>query len=75
MRDPRRRRIDYLPGPAALDALRLAAQRYPDLRMPALLDKLVITGLSALAHEHWIAPPLHGRDRHRWRVPGLPERP
>ena len=61
-----RARIDYMPGSAALEALRLAAEMFPDMRPQALLDKLVITGLCAL---HWKAPALYGADRDLWRLP------
>ena len=64
-----RTRIDYAPGDAALEALSLAAERFPELRPQALLDKLVICGLSALAHKHWHAPYLYGKDRDAWRLP------
>ena len=61
-------RIDYMPGPAALDALALAAAMFPD-RPQALIDRLVICGLSALAHRHWRPPPLYGKNRDAWRLP------
>lgn len=61
-----RTRIDYMPGQAAFDALSLAADKFPDLRTQALIDKLVITGLCAL---HWKAPALYGADRDRWQLP------
>ena len=61
-----RARIDYMPGSAALEALGLAAEMFPDKRSQALLDKLVITGLCAL---HWKAPALYGAHRDRWKLP------
>ena len=61
-----RTRIDYMPGPAALDALELAVDMFPNLRPQALIDKLVITGLCAL---HWKPPSLYGSDRDRWELP------
>lgn len=61
-----RTRIDYMPGPAALEALGIAAEMFPDLRQQVLLDKLMITGLVAL---HWRMPALYGRDRDAWRLP------
>ena len=64
-----RTRIDYMPGAAALEALDVAAAMFPDTRQQALLDKLVITAVSALAHKHWHAPHLGGRDRDRWKLP------
>ena len=64
-----RDRIDYMPGGAALDALGLASAMFPNLRTQALLDKLVITAVSALTHEHWRAPALWGRDRDAWTLP------
>ena len=64
-----RTRIDYMPGPAALDALALAGEMFPNMRPQALLDKLVITAVSALAHKHWQPPSLWGRDRDAWKLP------
>jgi hypothetical protein len=64
-----RTRIDYMPGAAAVEALHIAADMFPDTRPQALLDKLVITAVSALAHKHWHAPYLGGRDRDRWKLP------
>ena len=49
MRKTGRTRIDYMPGAAALEALDIAAKMFPKTRPQALLDTLVIAGLSALA--------------------------
>lgn len=72
-----RTRIDYMPGKAAHEALVLASNMFPALRTQALLDKLVITALSALRHDSrpWRAPHLFGKDRDRWKLPTelLPE--
>ena len=65
-----RTRIDYMPGAAALEALAIAGELFPDARPQALLDKLVITAVSALAHKHWRAPYLSGSNRDRWKLPG-----
>ena len=62
-------RIDYMPSQAALDALALAAAMFPADRPQALLDRLLICGLSALAHRHWHPPYLGGKDRDKWRLP------
>lgn len=64
-----RTRLDYMPGDAACNALALAAQMFPNLRTQALIDKLVITGVSALSHHHWKPPGLYGKDRNKWRLP------
>ena len=68
-----RTRIDYMPGNAALDALALAGEMFPDMRPQALLDRLVITAVSALAHDRvhkrWEPPRLWGRDRDTWKLP------
>jgi len=69
MRNEDRRRIDYAPGNAALHAFDEARQVEPDLNLQALLDKLVILGAWALRVESH-PPPLHGRNRHRWRLRG-----
>ena len=62
-------RVDYMPGPAALEALKVAQAMHPDRNTQALIDRLVITGLSALVHGRWEPPRLHGRDRERWKLP------
>lgn len=62
-------RVDYMPGPAALEALEAAQALHPDCNTQALIDRLVITGLSALVHGHWAPPRLYGRDRERWKLP------
>ena len=68
-----RTRIDYMPGGAALDALALAQAMYPKLRTQALLDRLLITAVSALHHamhhRPWQAPGMWGNDRDRWKLP------
>ncbi|MCZ8109299.1 MAG: hypothetical protein ACK5Y8_00800 [Betaproteobacteria bacterium] len=62
-------RVDYMPGPAALEALQAAQGLHPRDNTQALLDRLVITGLSALVHGRWEPPRLFGRDREHWRLP------
>ena len=62
-------RVDYMPGPAALEALQTAQGLFPNSNTQALIDRLVITGLSALVHGHWKPPPLYGRDRDAWKLP------
>ena len=46
---------------------------YPDTRPQALLDKLVITAVSALVHDRdhkrWAPPRLWGQDRDAWKLP------
>lgn len=64
-----RTRIDYMPGQAAIDALRLAAERFPNKRPQALIDKLVITGFCALNWKLPEVPKLWGNDRDRWKLP------
>lgn len=68
-----RTRIDYMPGNAALDALALAAEMFPNLRNQALIDRLVITAVSALhhaaQHKPWQPPSMWGSDRDRWKLP------
>ena len=64
-----RTRIDYMPGSAAFEALGVAGAMFPNLRTQALIDKLVITAVSALAHQHWRPPALWGRDRDDWKLP------
>lgn len=62
-------RVDYMPGPAALEALKAAQALHPGSNTQALIDRLVITGLSALVHGRWEPPRLSGRDRERWKLP------
>ena len=62
-------RVDYMPCPAAVEALQAAQGLYPDNNTQALIDRLVITGLSALVQGHWRPPSLYGRDRNRWKLP------
>ena len=64
-----RTRIDYMPGATALEALQEAQELHPRDNTQALIDRLVITGLSALVHGHWQPPKLYGRDRERWQLP------
>jgi len=64
-----RKRIDYCPGDAARQALDAARLLRPNLRQQALIDYLIIAGLSALTHHPWAPPPLHGEDRDRWKLP------
>lgn len=70
MPDTTRLRLDYMPGAAALAALDRAASFFPSLARQALIDRLVICGLSALEHTHWQPPTLLGSNRDRWRLPG-----
>lgn len=62
-------RVDYMPGQAALEALQAAQALHPKDNTQALIDRLVITGLSALVHGHWEPPKLYGRNRQRWKLP------
>lgn len=66
-----RTRIDYMPGDAAYEALAMASYMFPALRTQAIIDKLVITAVSALQHDSnpWRPPYLPGKDRDRWRLP------
>lgn len=61
-------RVDYMPCPAAVAALEAAQALYPDSSTQALIDRLVITGLSALVLGHWQPPRLWG-NRDRWKLP------
>jgi len=70
-----RTRIDYRPCPAALEALKAAQKLHPDHITQRLLDRLVITGLSALLHGRWEPPKLNGRNRERWELPEALRRP
>ncbi len=68
-----RTRIDYMPGNAALDALALAGEMFPDTRPQALLYMLVITAVSALVHDRdhkrWEPPRSWGHNRHPCSLP------
>ena len=63
-----RTRVDYMPCDAAVEALQAAQELYPDANTQALIDRLVITGLSALVHGRWEPPSLWGH-RDRWELP------
>jgi len=64
-----RTRIDYTPGRAAVEALQAAQELHPRDNTQALIDRLVIVGLSVLAHPPWKLPNLWGNDRDRWKLP------
>jgi hypothetical protein len=68
-----RTRIDYMPGDAAMEAINLAVEVFPNLRMQALLDRLVITAVSAIHHaahhKPWQPPYLTGNSRDTWTLP------
>lgn len=60
-------RIDWIPGPAARQAIDVAGAMLTGHNRQDVIDRLVILGLWVLKHN---APPqLHGNDRHRWRLP------
>lgn len=61
-------RVDYMPCQAAIEALQAAQKIYTKANMQALIDRLVITGLSAVVHEKWEPPCLWGK-RERWQLP------
>ena len=68
-----RTRIDYMPGDAACQALERGSEMFPMLRTQALIDKLLITAVSALHHasyhKPWQPPGMWGTDRDRWKLP------
>lgn len=68
-----RTRIDYMPGDTAQDAMALAEDMFPKLRTQALIDRLVITAVSAMhhaaQHKPWQLPSIWGNDRDRWKLP------
>jgi hypothetical protein len=65
--------MDYMLRNVAVDALALAGDMFPDTRPQVLLDKMVITAVSALVHDRdhkrWESPRLWGRDRDAWKLP------
>jgi len=61
-------RVDYMPCPAAVEALQAAHAHHPKDNTQALIDRLVIIGLSALVHGKW-EPPLLWGHRDRWKLP------
>lgn len=64
-----RLRIDWTPGPAALEALEIAENLRPHLRRQEVIDMLVITGLAALKYEPFMRPSFSGFNRNTWRLP------
>ena len=70
-----RLRVDYMPCQAAIEALQAAQAHYPKDSTQALIDRLVITGLSAVMRGRWEPPHLWGQ-RDRWQLPvNLREQP
>ncbi len=61
-------RVDYMPCQAAIEALQAAQVMFPKASTQALIDRMVITGLSALVHGKWQPPSLWGK-RDRWKLP------
>jgi len=57
-----------MPSAAALQALQAAQELFPKANTQALIDRMVITGLSALVHGRWEPPHLWGH-RDRWQLP------
>ena len=57
-----------MPGAAAVEALQAAQAMYPKANTQALIDRMVITGLSALVHGKWQPPILWGQ-RDAWKLP------
>ena len=68
MQKTKRVRVDYMPCQAAIEALHAAQVIYPKASTQALIDRMVITGLSALVHSRWQPPSLCGQ-REGWRLP------
>ena len=61
-------RVDYMPCNAAIEAIQAAQAMFPDENTQALIDRMVITGLSALVHGKWQPPNLYGQ-RDGWTLP------
>ena len=68
MQKTKRVRVDYMPCQAAIEALHAAQVIYPKASTQALIDRMVITGLSALVHSRWQPPSLWGH-RECWKLP------
>lgn len=64
-----RRRIEWCPGDAALEALEIGEELFSNLNRQALIDRLVITGLAAYTGRHWCPPPFLGTSRDCWSLP------
>ena len=65
---PGQGRIEWIPSRAGEDVLRVAAKLYPQYARAALIEKLLITGLSALRQQPWRPPELWG-NRKGWKLP------
>lgn len=65
----KRFRVDWMPGPAAQEGLRLAQKVFPHLRTQELIDRVFLTGLYALKQPPWQPPRLDGNDRDAWTLP------
>lgn len=64
-----KRRLDWVPGNAAWRALLMAETLFPEMGRQAVVDKLVIFGLSAYLATPWRPPALPGNARHTWKLP------
>ena len=68
-----RTRVDYMPGDAALDALAIAQDMFPNLCTQALIDRLMIVAVSALDHaanhRPWQPLGMWSNNRDRWKLP------
>lgn len=62
-------RIDWYPGPAALQALGVGEELYPQCNRQEVIDRLVITAVSAILAPQWQPPPFPAGTRHRWPLP------
>lgn len=62
-------RVDWCPGPAALEALAIGEDLCPGRSRQNLIDLLVITGVSALSASPWRPPTFPAASRYRWTLP------
>jgi hypothetical protein len=67
----KRLRVEWVPGPAALEALDIAERQLgpAGLRTQEVIDRLVILGLWALKNPPKRPPDLWGKDRAQWTLP------
>ena len=62
-------RVDWCPGPAAIEALAIGEDLCPGRSRQNLIDLLVITGVSAMLASPWRPPSFPAGSRYRWRLP------
>ena len=64
-----KQRIEWNPGPAALEALAVGENLFPGRGRQDVIDMLVIVAVSALLSRPWRPPSFPVGTRYRWELP------